>query len=113
MKKRIFTVTDYIWQAGDCLVVVSDVSQDDKDYRVGDLLELRRPDGTVLIAKTTYAFVDPPSGTPSAVMYGLVGMTKETVPIGTEAWLDCTQPRQPRKVNSKFERIEPSTSQAL
>lgn len=113
MSKRIFAVTGYMWQAQDCLVVVSDVTQDDEDYRVGDLVELHRPDGTVLVAKTVYAFAGPLSNASIAVLYGLVGVSKEDVPIGTEVWLNCVLPREPRKGNSKFERIEQSKSQTL
>lgn len=110
MGKCIFAITDHAWQAGDVLVVVSNVFRDDEDYRFGDLLELRRPDGLVLQAISKPVFIEPPADTPCPVWYGLIGMTKEDVPIGTEAWINYVTPRESSRLHDKFERIEQSNT---
>lgn len=101
MDKFIFNVSD-VWQEPDHIVIVSDVPDAEVDFRHGDLLELRRPDGTIVQAKGGSIFFDPPAERLFAVVFK--ELTKEDVPVGTEVWL-VNPERQPRKPSRHYEEI--------
>lgn len=102
MKKFIFNVAD-VWQEPNHIVVISDVPDTEADFRHGDLLELRRPDGSVVQAKGGSIFFDPPAERPCAVVFQ--ELKKEDVPLGTQVWLVNSE-RQPRKPSRHYEEVK-------
>ena len=103
MAKFIFNVAD-VWQEPDHIVVISDVSDNEVDFRQGDLLELRRPDGSIVQVRGGSIFFDPPAERPFAVVLKELG--QDEVPIGTQVWL-VNPERQPRKPSRHYEVKQP------
>lgn len=100
MSKLLFNVVE-TYENGDYVVVRSDVPEDGADYRNGDVLELRKPDGTCLQAHSEGVFYDPPASE-RALSVAFKGLKKEDVPIGSQVWLVNAE-RQPRKASRHYE----------
>jgi hypothetical protein len=90
MPKLLSIVTDCFALSGRCCVVVVPGIPREGDWRVnlGDLLTLKRPDGTTeetVVAGIEIASRPHPDFIPMLLRPGL---TKEAVPVGTEIWID-------------------------
>lgn len=101
MCKFIFNVID-VWEQPDHLIIISDVADTTADFRHGDLLELRRPDGSCLQANGNSIIFDPPAERPLAV--AIKGLSKADIPVGTQVWL-VNPDRPPGKLLCKYERV--------
>lgn len=63
------------------------VPQGDERYRVGDKLELRRPDGVVLNTRIVgLEFLNPMPPDHAIAVLLPVGLPKDDVSLGTEVW---------------------------
>jgi hypothetical protein len=88
MSRLLFKIRDTFWLERIGLVVAVDAKSADVCLRVGDLLELRRPDGSRLeteVAAIPRVCPNYPERPFSFSLPGGVG--KEDVPIGTEVWV--------------------------
>ncbi len=104
MSKFLFNVVD-VWQEPDHIVVIADIPDTNVDFRHGDLLELHKPDGTVLQKKGGTIMFDPPAERPFAVVFK--DLMCEDVPAGTQVYL--VNPERPlRKTHRMFEKIDKS-----
>ncbi len=99
LPRLLFKVDDIFLHSGNRLEAVSFDSILDSGYRVGDLVELRRPDGTSFQAKSGLATYSPDpqivlSGEPVKHPVGLVfeGLDKQEIPIGSEIWMLVDHP---------------------
>ncbi len=97
--KFVGNVAD-VWQESNHIVVIADVPDTEADFRHGDLLELRRPDGTKLQKKGNLILFDPPAERPFAVVF--TQLEKRDVPVGTQLWLVNAE-RSPRKPSRHYE----------
>lgn len=88
-----------VWQESNHIVVVSDVLDTQVDFRHGDLIELRHPDGTVLQARGNLILFDPPADRPFAVVF--TELSRKEVPIGAQLWF--VNEREPRKPSRHYE----------
>jgi hypothetical protein len=87
MGRLLFKIIDTFWLDQIGLVVAVDANSTDVRLRAGDLLELRRPDGSRLgteVAAIPRARPNYPDRPYSFVLPGGVG--KADVPVGTEVW---------------------------
>jgi hypothetical protein len=92
MSHFLFKICDTFWITNRGLVVTTDLTSEDAKaqgirLRAGDTLELRRPDGSRVVSGIAgIAMVDP--YVPNRTLDFLLspGVTKEDVPVGTEAW---------------------------
>ena len=88
MPRLLFVVADLFEIARRGPVLIPGiVPQGEERFRVGDLLELRRPDGTLL--KTHIAGLEllNPSPPDHAVAVLLpIGISRQDIPVGTEVW---------------------------
>jgi hypothetical protein len=86
MARRLFTVADTFVIRGRGLVPVPGiVPVDDERFRVGDPIQLRRPDG--LVVHTRIGGLEMLDPNPSnEVVILLKDLTKQDVPVGTEIW---------------------------
>lgn len=97
MSKRFFTVVDTFWFSKGFLVVASDVHDELPEYRSGDELLFKRPDGSEITGKTFNMSVEleqEEMPVPSkydkykpTISFTVEGLTKEDLPRGSEAWL--------------------------
>jgi hypothetical protein len=90
MVRLLSIVTDCFALSGRSSVIVVPGIPREGDWRVkaGDLLKLKRPDGTT--EETVVAGIEmasPPHPDFIPMLLG-PGLTKETVPVGTEIWID-------------------------
>jgi hypothetical protein len=87
MARLLFTVED-IWTIRGRGIVISPglVPQGDERFRLGDRLELHRPDGSVIVTKIEGwdLFHRGPNGEIEVLLEKSI--TKDQVPIGTEVW---------------------------
>jgi hypothetical protein len=92
MSRLLFKICDTFWLTNRGLVVATDLTGEDASdkgisLRVGDALELRRPDGSRVVSGVAgIAMVNP--YVPNRRLDFLLspGVAKEDVPVGTEAW---------------------------
>ncbi len=99
MPKFLFNVVE-TYESGLYLVVLSDLPESGADYRHGDLLELRKPNGTIVQSVSEGVFYDPPAE--RALSVAFKGFTKVDVPIGSQVWL-VDSDRAPRKPSRHYE----------
>lgn len=87
MSRLLFKIIDTFWLERIGLVVAVDATSADVRLRAGDLLELRRPDGSRLnteVAAIPHVRPNYPDRPFSFSLPG--GVQKADVPIGTEVW---------------------------
>lgn len=84
MPKFLFNIVD-TYQSGEYVVVLSDIPESEADYRHGDILELRKPDGSTMQSRSEGVFYDPPAERALSVAFN--GLKKSDVPIGSQVWL--------------------------
>jgi len=91
MARRLFTVEDRFYIDGRGLIPVPGiVPEHGERYRVGDPIELRRPDGSVLRTRIGGIEMINPTPQRSDTIILLRECTKDDVPVGTEVWsVDC------------------------
>ncbi len=65
--------------------VVSDAPASKLDYRHGDILELRKPDGSTLQTSSNIVLIDSQEDYPLVV--SLPDLNEQSVTVGTEVWL--------------------------
>jgi hypothetical protein len=97
------------YQHGDAVIVLSDIPGSRADYRHGDVLELRRPNGSILHSKSEGVFMCP-EGDETPFSVGFRGLKKTDVPVGSQVWLVNTE-RPPLKPNRHYEIIKPEERQ--
>jgi hypothetical protein len=79
-------VEDTFLIAGRGLVLVPGIIPiEDERFRVGDLVMLRRPDGTIMSTAIGELELICPNPRHDVVIV-LKGLTREDVPVGTEVW---------------------------
>ncbi len=85
--RLLFSVTDTFTIQGRGIVLLPELKLvDDERFRVGDLVRLRRPDGTEdVVPIRGLEFLKCEDG-PCKLVIMLSGMSKEDVPVGTEVW---------------------------
>lgn len=105
MSKLLFNVVD-AYETGNYIVVRSDIPETGADYRHGDVLELKRPDGTSFQAQSEGVFYDPPTAD-RALSVAFKGLKKDDIPIGSQVWLVISE-RRPRKASRHYETKESS-----
>lgn len=113
LPRLLFCVTE-VWELSKSpLHVTSDISES-PGYRSGDELELRRPDGSQLRVKSGLVHLnrdwkvvlsEPEREWP--LVFWLENLTKEDVPVGTEAWMLVEHPTG--KLPRGWERVEKQT----
>ncbi len=89
MCRRLFIVEETFTVKSRGIALLPGVTKDDRDLhrKVGLLIELRRPDGSVLT--TTIQAIEwfqTPS-MPTAPLHLPTDVSKDDVPVGTEVWL--------------------------
>lgn len=87
MSRRLLVVEDRFLIKGRGLIVCPGIELGAEPIRVGDLVELRRPDGTSLrwrIGGVEIAMGAPPDR--RAPLMLLQDLGKEDLPVGTEIW---------------------------
>ncbi len=99
MPKFLFNVVD-AYETGPYLVVLSDIQESAADYRQGDLLEVRKPNGTTIQNASEGVFYDPPAERAFSVAFK--GLSKADIPIGSQVWLVNSE-RSPRKPSRHYE----------
>ncbi len=88
MARRLLVVEDRFLIKGRGLVPVPGISLGDERTRVGDPIELRRPDATTLvweIGGSEWRHGAAPDKNATCIL--LKDLGKDEVPIGTEIWL--------------------------
>lgn len=103
MQKFLFNVID-TFESGEYVVALSDIPELGADYRNGDVLELRRPDGSTIQTRSEFIFYDPPADE-RALSVGFKGLRKADVPVGSQAWLVNAE-RPPRKPSRHYEEVK-------
>lgn len=98
MSKFLFNVAN-VWQERAGIVVISDLPDVEIDFRHGDLLELRLPDGRIIQAAGGAVLFDPPADRPLGVAFK--DLSPDDVPVGTEVWLVQTE-RKPWKPDRRW-----------
>jgi hypothetical protein len=88
MKRLLFTVADSFEITGRGLVIIPGIiPRDDERFRVGDAIELRRPDGTVFHARIAgLELLNPTPPDHSIPVLMPLGISKQDAPLGTEVW---------------------------
>ena len=87
MSRLLFKIVDAFWLERIGLVVAADAKCADVSLRAGDLLELRRPDGSRLSTEVAAVPRVRPDYPERLFSFSLPrGVRKEDVPIGTEVW---------------------------
>ena len=88
MSRLLFRIIDNFWLERIGLVVAVDAKSGDVCLRAGDLLELRRPDGSRLETEVAAIPHLRPSDPDRLFSFSLPGgLGKADVPIGTEVWI--------------------------
>lgn len=94
-----------VWQESNHIVVITDLPDTEADFRNGDLLELRKPDGSRLQSKGGLILFEPPAERPFSVVF--TQLSQNDVPVGSQIWL--VNPERPlsgkSSLSQKFERI--------
>jgi hypothetical protein len=87
MPRSLYTVEDSFFLKGRGLVTLPGiVPREGERFRIGDWVEIRRPDGSRLVwAIGGIEMSDPAPPTPGVVIL-LRELGKEDVPIGSEIW---------------------------
>lgn len=86
--KCFFKVVD-LFEIKGRLAVVSDIS-DPGDYRPGEIVEIHRPDGTVLTAQGFVLLYEEPEGKPFTMFF--TNLVAADIPVGAEVWLRKERP---------------------
>lgn len=87
MNTLLFTVVDTFMIEGRGLVLAADVRSDQVGLRVGQSIELRRPDGSTAVSEVAgIAHVSPYDPERALDILLPPGISKEDVPAGTEVW---------------------------
>ena len=87
MSRLLFKIIDTFWMERIGLVVDVDAKSSDVCLRAGDLLELRRPDGSRLETKVAAIPRLRPNYPDRPFSFSLPGgVQKADVPVGTEVW---------------------------
>lgn len=92
MSRLLFGISDTFWISGRGLVIATDVTIREAEtkginLKVGDVLELRRPDGAQFITNVAgIEFLCPSDPERPFVLSLSPGILKEQVPVGTEVW---------------------------
>lgn len=87
MGRFLFNIVDTFWLERVGLVVASDARAVDVSLRVGEPIELRRPDGSRLLTEVAaIAHVSPYRPDRSFDFSLPRGVQKEDVPAGTQVW---------------------------
>ncbi|MFA7338209.1 MAG: hypothetical protein WC028_15590 [Candidatus Obscuribacterales bacterium] len=100
--KYFFKVVDHYVIEGR-LVAVSDIT-DPGDYKPGEMVELHRPDGSILTAQSFAVLFEEPAEKPFAMFF--TNLTANDIPLGTEIWL--TKERPVRTPSTHYERVSKS-----
>ena len=108
MSKLLFTVLETFQCDANRVSVITDWTLIDESYRNGDVVELHRPDGSILNAeslletKCTYDYSAPYANN---YAFTFMDLKKEDVPPGTKAFQVVQHP--PREIkHRKFEKID-------
>ena len=86
MSRLLFTVTDTFVIRGRGLVLFPGIAPTENErFRLGDPLQLKRPDGSIIQAEIAgFEYPTPNPRREIAIM--LKGINKDDVPVGTEVW---------------------------
>jgi len=105
MPKFLFNVLETYTSgtADEYLIVLSDIQEAGADYRNDDLLEVRKPDGTVIQSASEYVRYAPAAERNLSVAFK--GLSKRDVPIGSQVWLVNSE-RSPRKPSRHYEEVK-------
>lgn len=97
---RLFLrVLEVLELSGRGVQIVSDITDIDLGYRGGDIVELRRPDGSVFQSvsydvririEPLFAIANPEYSPPVSLWFK--DLTKEDIPVGTEVWMVVDHP---------------------
>ncbi|HIN65264.1 MAG TPA: hypothetical protein EYM95_11525 [Candidatus Obscuribacterales bacterium] len=105
MPKFLFNVLE-TYNSGtsdEYLIVLSDIPEAGADYRNNDVLEVQKPDGTVIQSVSEYVRYTPTAERNLSV--ALKGLTKEDVPVGSKVWL-VNSDRVPRKPSRHYDEVK-------
>lgn len=87
MNTLLFTVVDTFLIENRGLVLAADVKRDRVGLRVGESIELRRPDGSAIVSKVAGIVRFVPYDRERALDILLPpDISKEDVPVGTQVW---------------------------
>jgi hypothetical protein len=104
MFKKVFTVVDS-YEQQNFLVLVADISENSlasSDYRNGETVEFRLPDGSSFSAPSTEVLFDPPVDRPFCLAFK--GLRKNDIPLGTQVWIN--EERPVRKPSRHYEQTK-------
>lgn len=99
-EKLLFKIAETMTISGN-LIAFADQPQSVIDHEFGDVLELRRPDGSTLTVESQICFVDRPFVEDPPLVISLGRIPESAAPVGTEVWLLT---RRPSKLHRKFKR---------
>ncbi|HEV2862011.1 MAG TPA: hypothetical protein VGX48_13465 [Pyrinomonadaceae bacterium] len=87
MSTLLFTVVDTFLIEKRGLVLAADVKSDRVSLRVGESIELRRPDGSIVVSKVAgIAHLSPYDPERTLDILLPPDISKEDVPVGTQVW---------------------------
>ena len=88
MPELLYRVDDVFDLGGRCVVATPGIPPETPGIRNGTLLELRRPDGSVVQTQIAdIAFVSPYDPKRPIQFSFPPGLKKQDIPVGTEVWM--------------------------